>query len=349
LARFLHEELPVRFAQRIRMLEALPNWQEKSSIASVRQMYVMSFKELRLADPGQPKQFQTRLRSIKQRHSQTNLLVNGFRHYVEEDKLKLSDINAWLDNFFSLRVSTNLLISHYLHLVAGATPSSMQGANLSFEPDDNPYATLIDQHCSPARIARHAAHLVTRMCKLRYGVAPRITVMDSGATSFSFVPRYLFYIFSELFKNSARATVERHAAWGDLPDVEVLISGNEEVCSCRVSDEGGGIPVRNLPQIWSYFYTTAEPVEVTVSRSAVDAPPDWRWLVKTDEDQNPDRVEVERMIMRSPLAGLGCGLPLSRLYASYLGGSIELQTLPMYGTDAFVYLSRLQHERPAEE
>ena len=31
---------------------------------------------------------------------------------------------------------------------------------------------------------------------------------------------------------------------------------------------------------------------------------------------------------RSPLAGLGCGLPLSRLYAEYMGGRIKLQTMP---------------------
>eukprot|EP00435_Cladocopium_sp_Y103_P052437 s556_g16.t1 len=31
---------------------------------------------------------------------------------------------------------------------------------------------------------------------------------------------------------------------------------------------------------------------------------------------------------QSPLAGLGCGLPLSRLYAEYMGGRVKLQTMP---------------------
>ena len=33
---------------------------------------------------------------------------------------------------------------------------------------------------------------------------------------------------------------------------------------------------------------------------------------------------------RSPLAGLGCGLPLSRLYAEYMGGRVKLQTMPRW-------------------
>jgi hypothetical protein len=41
------------------------------------------------------------------------------------------------------------------------------------------------------------------------------------------------------------------------------------------------------------------------------------------------------------LGGFGVGLPLSRLYASYLGGSINFVSLPGYGTHAYVFLPRL--------
>lgn len=348
LARLLHEELPVRFAQRIRMLESLPRWQDTPGIASVRRMYVQSFKELRLADPEQPEQFQMQLRNIKQRHSHTNLLVNGFRHYAEVDNLQVGDINEWLDHFFSLRVSTNMLMSHYLQSFSTVTSSSsMKGMSLDFDPEYDPYLSSIDPQCNPARIARHAAHLVDRMCSLRYGRSPRITVKDSGARAFSFVPRYLFYIFSELLKNSVRATVEQYPGMGseDLPPVEILICGDEVVCSCRISDQGGGIPVESLDKVWSYFYTTADRIDSPVSRGAVDAPADLRWLGKRATEMVGNggggvSEEINSMLS-SPLAGLGCGLPLSRLYASYLGGSVQLQTLPKHGTDAFIYLNRL--------
>lgn len=43
----------------------------------------------------------------------------------------------------------------------------------------------------------------------------------------------------------------------------------------------------------------------------------------------------------SPLAGFGCGLPLSRLYASYLGGNLKIVSLPGWGTDAHLVLHRV--------
>lgn len=39
-------------------------------------------------------------------------------------------------------------------------------------------------------------------------------------------------------------------------------------------------------------------------------------------------------------AGFGMGLPLSRLYARYFGGSLKLRPLEGYGTDAYIHLHR---------
>merc|ERR1712129_91279 len=123
----------------------------------------------------------------------------------------------------------------------------------------------------------------------------------------------------------------------------VLVSGDEQECCCRVSDRSGeGIPVKDLAKVWSYFYTTAQPIESTVSRMAVDAPVDMAWLMQKQAAADLGDREGEANMLESPLAGLGCGLPLCRLYAEYLGGSIELQTMPKFGSDVFVYLRRLE-------
>lgn len=39
-------------------------------------------------------------------------------------------------------------------------------------------------------------------------------------------------------------------------------------------------------------------------------------------------------------AGYGMGLPLSRLYARYFGGSLKLRPLEGYGTDTYIHLHR---------
>ena len=49
----------------------------------------------------------------------------------------------------------------------------------------------------------------------------------------------------------------------------------------------------------------------------------------------------------APLAGLGYGLPISRAYARYFGGDLTLMSMEGFGTDAFVYRSRLgDHDEP---
>jgi hypothetical protein len=41
------------------------------------------------------------------------------------------------------------------------------------------------------------------------------------------------------------------------------------------------------------------------------------------------------------MAGLGFGLPLSRLHARYFGGELQLVNLPGYGVDAYLSLPKL--------
>jgi pyruvate dehydrogenase kinase 2/3/4 len=41
------------------------------------------------------------------------------------------------------------------------------------------------------------------------------------------------------------------------------------------------------------------------------------------------------------LAGYGYGLPVSRLYARYFGGDLQIISMEGYGTDAYLHLNRL--------
>lgn len=49
----------------------------------------------------------------------------------------------------------------------------------------------------------------------------------------------------------------------------------------------------------------------------------------------------ERTARNVPLAGFGHGLPISRLYARYFGGDMQLVSMNGLGTDAYLYLKRL--------
>lgn len=69
----------------------------------------------------------------------------------------------------------------------------------------------------------------------------------------------------------------------------------------KVSDEGGGIPRSGLSRIFTYLYSTAE---------------------------NPlGEYSTDAMTM----AGYGYGLPISRLYARYFGGDLQIISMEGYG------------------
>lgn len=83
-----------------------------------------------------------------------------------------------------------------------------------------------------------------------------------------------------------------------------------------MSDEGGGIPRSGVSRIWTYLYTTANsPLEL---------------MDQSGEAEGP-----------AVLAGYGYGLPISRLYARYFGGDLQIISMEGYGTDAYLHLNRL--------
>ena len=84
-----------------------------------------------------------------------------------------------------------------------------------------------------------------------------------------------------------------------------------------MSDEGGGIPRSGMPRIWTYLYSTA-----SSPLSHMD-----------DTSEGEDSPAV--------LAGYGYGLPISRLYARYFGGDLQITSMEGYGTDAYLHLNRL--------
>jgi len=72
----------------------------------------------------------------------------------------------------------------------------------------------------------------------------------------------------------------------------------------QISDEGGGIPRSGLPKIWTYLYSTAK---------------------------NPVVVGRQDQEMPNVMAGYGYGLPISRCYARYFGGDVQIISMEGYG------------------
>lgn len=60
-------------------------------------------------------------------------------------------------------------------------------------------------------------------------------------------------------------------------------------------------------------------------------------LPKANESSN----SLSSLTSRSPHLTLGMGLPMSRVYAEYWAGNLEVHSLEGYGVDAFLQVSKL--------
>ena len=309
-ARFLQRELPVRIAHRIRELESLPlGLSEMPSVQVVRGMYRESLSDLiGLTVPQtveDEERFTQTIEAIKQRHNNVvSVMAKGIqelKEYLNKEELG-PEIPEFLDRFYLSRIGIRMLIGHYISCHNGSS---------------NGFVGLICEKCSLAEVAEQAIADAQNLCILYYTIAPEVRIFGRSDLTFTYVPSHLHHMLFELLKNSMRAVVELHGdKVADLPIIRVVISKGHEDVTIKISDEGGGIPRSGISRIWTYQYTTA-----------------------------PRRVGGPSSIyhndFHAPMAGLGYGLPLSRLYARYFGGDLQILSMEGYGTDAYMHLRRL--------
>jgi len=331
VAGFLRHELPIRLAHRIQDLDNIPEMREMSSVQRVKDLYIKSLLELTSVDKEvstmeREEELARLLEGIYERHAGVlvemargafelrkatrNRSVNaGGSGYVEFDSMK--ETHAFLDRFYLSRIGIRVLIGQYL--------------SLRQRPVSN-YVGIICSQTSPHEIVKAAIEDASFMCTRKYGDSPEVIITGRLDQTFPYVPTHLHYIMLELLKNSMIATVDWHGVDSDYPPIKVVIADGQENedAVIKVSDEGGGIPRSNMDRIWSYLFTTADPA---IQEGMVAF------------NENVDH-SVE-----SPLAGLGYGLPISRSYARYFGGDLSIMSMEGYGTDAFVYLTRLGNTR----
>eukprot|EP00612_Vaucheria_litorea_P003343 CAMPEP_0171461920 /NCGR_PEP_ID=MMETSP0945-20130129/6168_1 /TAXON_ID=109269 /ORGANISM="Vaucheria litorea, Strain CCMP2940" /LENGTH=382 /DNA_ID=CAMNT_0011988349 /DNA_START=180 /DNA_END=1328 /DNA_ORIENTATION=- len=331
VATFLHRELPIRLAHRVRDLESVSEMLQQKSVQQVREWYVKSYNDLMSFPLPKTKDeevtFAKLLKDIYARHAPVlTTMAKGVWELRESLKLvpknmsqeqfyDLDQLHNFLDGFYMSRIGIRILIGHYLALREG-------GPNET----NSDWIGMVCQKTSPKCVADSAIEDAKFVCARQYGDAPDVTIHGRLDLTFPFIPSHLHYILMELIKNSMRATVEYHGI-DDIDEypIKIVIADGEENedVVIKVADEGGGIRRSNMNRVWSYLFTTADP---SVQKGFVDLS-----HVQSDHDRD------------SPLAGLGYGLPISRSYVRYFGGDLSIMSMEGYGTDAFVHCSRLGH------
>ncbi|EWM23051.1 mitochondrial pyruvate dehydrogenase kinase [Nannochloropsis gaditana] len=376
-AQFLHFELPRRIAQRvIELRDRLPpGLAEKRGIQNVMGWYAGYVEELQAfpkpMDSEQEYDFTCLLASILCDHTSIpRALAHGIQEYRAdmsyEDLLLDPDresIEQTLTGFYTARIGLRFLVEH--HIVSN---DAREG-----------YSGIIASHCSPRQVATAAAADAERLCRAALGNAPTVRTIGTDKDDFCYVPSHLYYMIVETLKNSCRAVVEKHdpiyraaalevspstlldqrirlearqkafarATPTELPPVKVIVAMGEEDVTIKVADEGGGVPRSDLRLLWTFFYTTFPP-----SFPSSPAPLPGGRAGGGSLDENVTVTNPAGNVSAGPftfpnvgtepvLAGHGMGLPLSRIYARYFGGDLEVKSLEGFGMDSYLHLCKL--------
>ncbi|KAF8941942.1 hypothetical protein BGZ47_007036 [Haplosporangium gracile] len=134
------------------------------------------------------------------------------------------------------------------------------------------------------------------------------------------------------------------------PPVEVTIAQSEHEITIRIRDQGGGVSKEDLDHIFDYSFTTVKDENESSSSSFSAAADGGGGLLDSCSPGNESESifkGVSRLAMQAglggPIAGLGFGLPLTRIYAQYFGGRMHLVSLQGRGVDVYLKLKQLEH------
>ena len=183
---------------------------------------------------------------------------------------------------------------------------------------------------------------------------PEIHIDGHLDATFPYILSHLQYIIGELLRNSIQAVVERQSNWsGKLAPIEVLICEAPQHVIIRISDQAGGVPKDVLPDLWSFSKGSRSQIYLTnlqqVPRMAATMQEIKEPLnasihnvdTTSTDGKRPSDNSLSSLTSRPPNLRLGMGLPMSRVYAEYWAGSLELHSLEGYGVDAFLQISKL--------
>jgi pyruvate dehydrogenase kinase 2/3/4 len=181
---------------------------------------------------------------------------------------------------------------------------------------------------------------------------PEIQINGHLESSFPYILSHLQYIIGELLRNSVQAVID-HQKKSKNPDakpppIEITLCEAQQHVIIRVSDQGGGIPRDILPYLWSFSkgpnsgqklenLTQVPLMAATLQELKVDG----NFTGLQDGSKSAHDSSLASLSKRPPHLRLGMGLPLSRVYAEYWAGSLELHSLEGYGVDAFLQISKL--------
>ncbi|KAJ2633888.1 Kynureninase (L-kynurenine hydrolase) [Coemansia sp. RSA 1290] len=320
-------ELPVRLAKRVISFHHLPFIVGTNPhIARVYNQYYEAFDQLH-AFP-EIKDLDAEWEFTRALERQTQLLVDvipaiaqGFlecKQYMPREHR-----TAFINDLIRSRIGLRVIGEQHVAL-------SFQFREEQKPIQEDVWVGTIHTRLMPARMIEQCSHMVQSMCEMHYGTAPSYYIDGDVDESISYIPSHFEYITCELLKNAFRATVE-FSSLSDRsahPPIQITITKGDGYVGVRIRDQGGGISKANLRNVFEYSWSSMQ--ESSDSHGSSMAGMSMQTNLALQQG------------VGGPIAGLGFGLPMARLYAEYFGGSLDIVSMEGYGCDVFLKLGSIE-------
>ncbi|KAI0650731.1 alpha-ketoacid dehydrogenase kinase [Trametes meyenii] len=355
-ANYVRTELPIRIAHRLRDMQALPyvvvtqEW-----IAKVYELYWSAFDKFRrypeITTVEENDAFCIFVRDLLDDHK--SVIPNlSLGLSLSSPHLLPDRLDTFMRRMLVSRISRRVLAEHHIALTKFV---KSQDRSPQAHEDVGIISTELSVQNSIDRCVRY---LRNRPRDVDISSGPlsdadwsEVVVDGHKDTRFAYIREHLEYIIFELLKNSFRATRLKHPAASTLPPVRVTVVASDNDVYLRISDQGGGLvssEIQSPSDLFSFSHvrnaTRLAAARLGALRTVSSSEHGMRATVSEQVGRwEPDPaggVDVPADGV-NPHPRIGIGLPMSNIYATYFGGSLELVSLDGYGTDVYVRLPKL--------
>ncbi|EKM80070.1 hypothetical protein AGABI1DRAFT_72910 [Agaricus bisporus var. burnettii JB137-S8] len=355
-ANYVRTELPVRIAHRLRDLQNLPYIVvTQEGVSKVYELYWSAFEKFRRYPPI------TTLSENDKFCEFVNGLVNEHATVIPNLSLGLSlsspylapdELDSFMRRMLTSRVSRRVLVEHHIAL------TEMFRGRREKEASGEPHVGIIFTGLKAKKSIERCIKLLRERptwvedFNEKIDQWPEVIIDGQLDTQFPYIKEHFEYIIFELLKNSMRANLLAHRNSPSIPSIKATIAAGENDIGVRISDQGGGLysdsQINEPADLFSFSHrrnaARMEHSRIGALRSASYSNKGVLATVAEQVDRwnhaKSDEVK-DQATCTEPHPRIGIGLPMSNIFATYFGGSLELVSLDGWGTDTYLRLPKL--------
>ena len=268
-----------------------------------------------------------------------------------QNSVSSEECDRFMRTLLRSRISRRVIAEQHLALTETYhSPWHFPNAKKPLTAPEEDFVGEIFLKCNAKEVVQKCAATARDLVRKAYGpdvAIPEVVLQGHLETTFPYIPSHLEYIVGELLRNSIQAVIEQKGL-PNPPPIEVLICEAAQHIIIRISDQGGGVDREVLPYLWSFakgprrsyrLQNLGQVPRLAATMQEIKAPEDISEGGHSAGEHFKD--SLVSLLNRPPDLKLGMGLPMSKIYAEYWAGSLEVHSLEGWGCDAFLQISRL--------